>query len=154
MPLCQDGVGRQEEIIVTLPPVKSVLLILSLFFSLLSGSGEGSVAISSEAEGLYCLSDTSSEKPSTDYARERECCITAVQGYNFSSNESSHSVSLRSFQSSRRSSPQAKSSFRFMKSGKVIDNKSLHPCLILSYQLMAGLVFSHRYLHIICKLRI
>ena len=142
-----------QDKLVSLLSVKSVSLILSLL-SLLSWSGEGRVAISSEAECLYCLSDASSDNSSTDYAREQECCITAVQGYTFAGNESPQSVSLRSSQSSRRSSPQAKSSFRIVKSGKIIDNKNLHPSLVLSYQLMTGLVFSQRYLHIICKLRI
>ena len=140
--------------IVSLSLVNPILLILSLLWSLFSGGGEGNAAVSPEGEGTYCISDASSAIPSTDYARERECCITAIQGYTFAGSESSQSVSLRTLQSGRRSSAQAKSSFRFVKSGKVIDNKSLHPFLVLSFRQCYGLIFFQKYLHIICRLRI
>lgn len=134
--------------------MKLILLILSLLLSLLTGGKGERSAVSSGTERQYCREDASSNPSSRDYARERACCITAVQGYTFTGSENANSASLRTVQTGRRSSPQAKSSFRFVKSGKIIDNKNLHPCLVLSYQLMTGLVFSQRYLHIICRLRI
>lgn len=133
--------------------MKPVLLILSLLLSLLSEGREVRSAVSSNTKAISCISDTASAAQ-TDDSRGREFCITAVQGYTFAGNENSHSVSLRSFQTGRRSSPQAKSSTRIVKSGRIIDNKNLHPCLVMSYRLMTGLVFSQKYLHIICRLRI
>ena len=154
MPQSCPKIGLQARFIfVSLPTVKPILLILSLLLSLLSGGKVEKTAISAEAENKHFVSETSSNERTPDYSRERECCITAVQGYAFSGNESSNSVSIRTPQSGRRSSSQMKSSFRIIKSGKVIDNKILHPFLALSYQQLSGLIFSERYLFIICRLR-
>ena len=53
-----------------------------------------------------------------------------------------------------RPSPQTKSTFRVVKSGKVIDNNNLHPFLTPSFIALSGTRTFERYLYSICRLRI
>lgn len=124
--------------------MKCFVLILSLLLSLFSGGKPDNVSGVSSAESRYAVYHTIN----------RDICITAAQGYSFTGNNSTNSVSVRTTNTGRRPSPQTKSTFRIVKSGKVIDNNNLHPFLTPSFIALSGTRTFERYLYSICRLRI
>ena len=134
--------------------VKSFILVLSFLLSLFFGGKEGnSSAVSSREGSCNVAAAPSSDKPS-DLTQNREICIAAAQGYTFAGSENSYTVSVRTTNTGRRTSPQTKSTFRIVKGGKVIDNNHLHPFLALSFVQLSGLHISERYLFALCRLRL
>lgn len=111
--------------------------------------------MTSEA-GICCgaIAAVPSGDTSSDILPNRDICITAAQGYSFAGNNSSNSVSVRTTQTGRRTSPQTKSSFRIVKSGKVIDHSQSHPFLAQSILQLSGTRISERYLYSLCRLRL
>ena len=130
------------------------VLILSLLLSLFPGGKPDNVSGVSSAESRYSVSERSSSENAVDHAINRDICITAVQGYSFTGNNSTNSVSVWTTNAGRRTSPQTKSTFRVVKSGKVIDNNNLHPFLTPSFIALSGTRTFERYLYSICRLRI
>ena len=131
-----------------------MVLILSLILSLF-GWGRTEVVrdlVIEEIKSSVCNAP-SSEKAVCN-ALNRDICITSAQGSSFSGNNNTNSVSIRNSNTGRRTSPQTKSTFRIVKSGKVIDNNNLHPFLTSSFFSMSGQLSSERYLYSICRLRI
>ena len=110
-------------------------------------------AVSSREGSCNVAAAPSSDKPS-DLTQNREICIAAAQGYTFAGSENSYTVSVRTTNTGRRTSPQTKSTFRIVKGGKVIDNNHLHPFLALSFVQLSGLHISERYLFALCRLRL
>ena len=134
--------------------MKCFVLILSLLLSLFSGGKPDNVSGVSSAESRYSVSERSSSENAVDHTINRDICITAAQGYSFTGNNSTNSVSVRTTNTGRRPSPQTKSTFRVVKSGKVIDNNNLHPFLTPSFVALSGTRTFERYLYSICRLRI
>lgn len=122
--------------------MKLLVLIVSLLFSLFSG----------EREEFVC--PTPSSECFADLTQNREICFTSAQGYTFAGNGSTYSVSVRTTQSGRRINQQVRSTFRFVKDGKVVDNNHLYPFLFQSDIHSAGMFISERYLFSICCLRL
>ena len=134
--------------------MKSLVLILSLLLSLFSGGKEANVSEISAQESTVNVTASSSSEKQTDQVVNREICITAAQGYTFAGNENSNSVSVRTAQGGRRTSPQTKSNSRIVKGGKVINNNNLHPFLAQSVLQLGGTHTSERYLFSLCSLRL
>ena len=134
--------------------MKILTLILSLLLSLFSGDKAGRVNDVQEAVGQCSISERSSSEKTVDYSLNRDICITAAQGYSFTGSNSTNSVSVRNSNTGRRTSPQTKSTFRVVKSGKVIDNNNIHPFLTPSFIKLSGTRTSERYLYSICRLRL
>ena len=130
---------------VLLSSVKPLVLILSILLSLLSGG---------KAKEAESVAREPSSDQFADQAVNREICITAVQGYSFAGGESSNTVSVRTTNSFRRTSPQTRSTFRIVKGGKVIDNNHLRIFLTLSFNQLSGEYISERYLYALCRLRL
>lgn len=133
--------------------MKTFFSILSVLLSLLFGRADTQTDTGSLQEQTT-LTETASSDNTQDYSLNRDICLAAAQGYTFAGSENISSVSLRSNPTSRRTSPQTKSSFRIVKGGKVIDNNNLHPFLSPSFIRLSGLHISERYLFSICRLRI
>ena len=89
-----------------------------------------------------------------NYTRNREICLTAAQGYTFSGTDDSNTVSVRVTNSGRRTSQHARSTFRVVKSGKIIDNNHQHPFMAVPYAALSGMYLPERYLYSICRLRL
>jgi len=123
--------------------VRTLALILSIVLSFLSGGHRAEVTVS----------PVPSEN-TVDYSPARDICITAAQGYTFAGNNCTNTVSGRTTPSPRRTNPQVRSTFRIVKSGKVIDNNHLHPFLARPVVHLAGIYLSERYLFSICRLRL
>ena len=134
--------------------MKILTLILSLLLSLFSGDKAGRVSDVQEAVGQCSISERSSSEKTVDHSLNRDICITAAQGYSFTGSNSTNSVSVRTSNTGRRTSPQTKSTFRVVKSGKVIDNNNIHPFLTPSLITLSGTRTSERYLYSICRLRL
>ena len=134
--------------------VKVLLLILSLLLSLFSGRQQTPDAAVSSEEGSYCLAEAASSDAPTDYRLNRDLCITAAQGLSFSGEGGSNPVSLRSPNTGRRTPTQLRSSTRFVKGGKVIDNNRTHPFPTPYFVPLSGTHISERYLFSICRLRL
>lgn len=134
--------------------MKILTLILSLLLSLFSGDKAGRVSDVQEAVGQCSISERSSSEKTVDHSLNRDICITAAQGYSFTGSNSTNSVSVRTSNTGRRTSPQTKSTFRVVKSGKVIDNNNIHPFLTPSFITLSGTRTSERYLYSICRLRL
>ena len=134
--------------------MKILTLILSLLLSLFSGDKAGRVSDVQEAVGQCSISERSSSEKTVDHSLNRDICITAAQGYSFTGSNSTNSVSARTSNTGRRTSPQTKSTFRVVKSGKVIDNNNIHPFLTPSFIKLSGTRTSERYLYSICRLRL
>lgn len=134
--------------------MKILTLILSLLLSLFSGDKAGRVSDVQEAVGQCSISERSSSEKTVDHSLNRDICITAAQGYSFTGSNSTNSVSVRTSNTGRRTSPQTKSTFRVVKSGKVIDNNNIHPFLTPSFIKLSGTRTSERYLYSICRLRL
>ena len=134
--------------------MKCFVLILSLLLSLFSGGKPDNVSEVSSAERRYSVSERSSTENAVDHTINRDICITAAQGYSFTGNNSTNTISVRTTNAGRRSSPQTKSTFRIVKSGKVIDNNNLNPFLTPSFVTLSGTRTFERYLYSICRLRI
>ena len=134
--------------------MKLTELILSLLLTFLSGGKTDTVSTESKQEDNYGLAETSSTDNFADKTSNREICITAVQGYTFAGGNSTNSISVRITQSGRRPFQQIRSTFRIVKSGKVIDNNQQHPFLSQSIVHLAGMYLSERYLFSICRLRL
>ena len=134
--------------------MKILTLILSLLLSLFSGDKAGRVNDVQETLSQCSISERSSSEKTVDYSLNRDICITAAQGYSFTGSNSSNSVSVRTSNTGRRTSPQTKSTFRVVKSGKVIDNNNIHPFLTPSFITLSGTRTSERYLYSICRLRL
>ena len=134
--------------------MKILTLILSLLLSLFSGDKAGRVSDVQEAVGQCSISERSSSEKTVDHSLNRDICITAAQGYSFTGSNSTNSVSVRASNTGRRTSPQTKSTFRVVKSGKVIDNNNIHPFLTPSFIKLSGTRTSERYLYSICRLRL
>ena len=134
--------------------MKLLTLILSLLLSLFAGGRANSVS-ELQPDGSQCsISERSSSEKTVDHSLNRDICITAAQGYSFTGNNSTNSVSVRTTNAGRRTSPQTKSTFRVVKSGKVIDNNNIHPFLTPSFITLSGTRTSERYLYSICRLRL
>ena len=134
--------------------MKVFVLIFSFLLSLLSG-GRTEVAGTNPSSGSQCnVSECPSTEIITDFAQNREICITAAQGYTFAGSESTSSLSVRIPQSGKKTTPQVRSTFRIVKGGKIIDNNHLHPFLAQSFVHLAGTYISERYLFSICRLRL
>lgn len=134
--------------------MKCFVLILSLLLSLFSGGKLDNVSEVSSAESRYSVSERSSSENAVDHTINRDICITAAQGYSFAGNNSPNSVSVRTTNTGRWPSTRTKSTFRIVKSGKVIDNNNLHPFLTPSFVVLSGIRTFERYLYSICRLRI
>ena len=134
--------------------MKFLTLILSLFLSLFSGGRVNSVSEEQLDGNRYSVSERSSSEKTIDHSINRDICITAAQGYSFTGNNSTNSVSVRTTNAGRRTSPQTKSTFRVIKSGKVVDNNNIHPFLTPSFITLSGIRTSERYLYSICRLRL
>jgi len=134
--------------------MKCFVLILSLLLSLFSGGKPDNVSEVSSAESRYSVSERSSSENAVDHTLNRDICITAAQGYSFTGNNSTNTISVRTTNAGRRTSPQTKSTFRIVKSGKVIDNNNLNPFLTPSFVTLSGTRTFERYLYSICRLRI
>lgn len=134
--------------------MKCLVLILSLLLSLFSGGKPDNVSEVSSAENRYSVSERSSSENAVDHTLNRDIRITAAQGYSFTGYSSTNSVSVRTANTGRRPAHQTKSTFRVVKSGKVIDNNNLHPFLTPSFVALSGTRTFERYLYSICRLRI
>ncbi|GEM_PF-2559739 len=130
------------------------VLIFSLLLSLFSGGISDNVSEVSFSESRYSVSERSSSENAMDCAFSRDICITAIQGYSFTGNNSTNFVSIRTTNTGHRASFQTKSTFRMVKLGKVIDNNNLHPFLTPSFVALSGTRTFERYLYSICRLRI
>lgn len=75
--------------------MKCFVLILSLLLSLFSGGKPDNVSGVSSAESRYSVSERSSSENAVDHTINRDICITAAQGYSFTGNNSTNSVSVR-----------------------------------------------------------
>ena len=129
-------------------------LILTLLLSLFFGDKGVKASVNPETDSNFCVSESPSKDSTADHSLNRDLCITAAQGYTFAGNNTTNSVSVRTSQTGRRTSPQTKSGFRIVKDGKVIDNNHAHPFLAQSFQLRSGIHLSERYLFAICRLRL
>ena len=116
--------------------MKTLLLILSLLLS------------------PYSDGKTTSSGARDDSSLNREICISAAQGQTFAGDGVSNSVSIRTPDAGRRTSPQTRSTFRVIKGGKVIDNNRTHPFLTPAFVPLSGMHISERYLFSICRLRL
>ena len=139
---------------VSLHCVKLFVLIFSFFLSILSGGRTEEVSTSFSRDIQCNVSACPSTENTTDFTQNREICITAAQGYTFAGNNSTNTVSVRTTQSGKRTSPQVRSAFRMVKGGKVIDNNRMHPFLAQSVVHLAGIYIVRRYLFSICRLRL
>ena len=134
--------------------MKQFVLIFSILLSFLS-QGRTEVLSTSISDGSQSsISECPAAEKAADFSQNRESCITAAQGYSFSGSDSTYSISGRITQSGKRTSPQVRSTFRILKSGKVIDNNHLHLFLAQYIAHLAGIYVSGRYLFAICRLRI
>ena len=134
--------------------MKLLTLILSLLLSLFAGGKADTVSEVQSAASQCSVSERSSSEKTVDHSLNRDICITAAQGYSFTGNNSTNSVSVRTTNAGRRTSPQSKSTFRVIKAGKVIDNNNLHPFLTPSFIALSGTRTFERDLYSICRLRI
>lgn len=134
--------------------VKQVVLILSFLLSLFSGGRTDVVCDSSSQDVLCAVTEDQSHENTAGYARSKDLCITAAQGYSFSGDSNPNSVSIRVTQSGRRTQSQVRSTFRIIKGGKVIDNNHSHPFLAESVSHQVGMYVPQRYLFSICRLRL
>lgn len=134
--------------------MKTLLIILSLLLSLFSGGkGKTGAAVPSNG-GPYCVAEASSPDTNADCSLNRDLCITAPLGQSFTGDGSSNSISVRTTNTGRRTSPQTRCSFRVIKGGKVIDNNRNHPFLTPLFVPLSGTRISERYLFSICRLRL
>lgn len=131
--------------------MKLVVLALSFLLAFLSGGRSQVVSPSPENSSVSAIPST---EKTADYAANKDICLTAAQGYTFAGRGNPSSVSIRAPQSVRRTTPQARSTFRIVKGGKIIDNNHLHPFLAQSVVHQAGMYISERYLFTICSLRL
>lgn len=145
---------KRRLFLLTLHSMKLVLLIFTSLLSFLFGGNADVVDTSSSSARQYSFSENSSSDRAETYSLNREICITAAQGYTFAGNNSNNSVSVRIPQSGRRSSSQTKSTFRVVKSGKVLDNNNINPFLAQSIVHVTGVYLPERYLFSICDLRL
>lgn len=134
--------------------MRTLLLILSFLLSLFSGGKDKADTVVLSDEGSYCVSEASSSDTKADYSLNRDLCITAAQGHSFAGDGSSNSVSVRTSNTGRRTSPQTRSTFRIIKGGKIIDNNRTHPFLTPVFVPLSGEHISERYLFSICRLRL
>ena len=134
--------------------MKTLLFILSLLLSLFSGGGNKTEANVASDEGTYCVAEASSSDTQADYSLNRDLCILVAQGQIFAGDGSSNSVSVRTTNTGRRTSPQNRFSFRMIKGGKVIDNNRTHPFLTPVFVPLSGTHVYERYLIAICRLRL
>jgi hypothetical protein len=124
---------------VSLLSVKTLLLILSLLLSLFSGGKNKADTVVPSDEGSYCVAEASSSDTKADFSLNRDLCITVAQGQTFAGDGSSNSVSVRTTNTGRRTSPQTRSTFRVIKGGKVIDNNRTHPFLTPVFVPLSGM---------------
>ena len=133
--------------------MKGLLLIWSVMLSLLGGGRTEVVCEAVAPQTRHAVGEAPSSDRSMDHRLNRDLCITSAQSYSFTGGNSIQSVSVRTSQTGRRTSPETKSTSRIVKSGKVIDNNHLHPFLTLSFCVLSGPLTSERYLYSLCRLR-
>ena len=134
--------------------MKVRMLIFSLLLSLFACSrvDNGVVCVLPESEST--LSETPSSDALVDFSPNRDFCITAAQGQTFAGDGFSNTVSAPVSSAVRRTTPQTKSTFRILKSGKVIDNNHSHPFLTPSFVVLSGIHIPWRLLFSMCRLRL
>ena len=133
--------------------MKGLLLIWSVMLSLLGGGRTEVVCEAVAPQTRHAVGEAPSSDRSMDHRLNRDLCIASAQSYSFNGGNSIQSVSVRTSQTGRRTSPETKSTSRIVKSGKVIDNNHLHPFLTLSFCVLSGPLTSERYLYSLCRLR-
>lgn len=134
--------------------MKLTVLILSLLLSLLTGGRVGGAAPAyPQEDDSYSIAEVPASRQPSDFAANRDICLTAAQGYTFAGDSTVTSLSVRST-TSRRTTSQTKSNFRIIKDGKVVDNNHSHPFMAQSFTMLSGPRISERYIFSLCCLRI
>ena len=134
--------------------MKTLVLILSIMSILLGGSGRKAVSEVVRPEVCCSGGEVPHSGEVIGHSSNRDFCITAPFGYSFTGYSGMNYVPVRNLDSGRRTSPKSRSTFRIVKSGKVIDNKNLYPLLALSFSQQPGTHSSQRFLYSICRLRL
>jgi hypothetical protein len=123
--------------------MKALTLILSILFSLFSGSGkEGHVSAAPSSDKV------------TGYTLHKEMCITAAQGCSFFGTENSNTISVRTSQTGRRAPQSTKTPSRLVRTGKIIDTHNFNPFLSALFPKADGAQSFFRYIYSICCLRL
>lgn len=132
--------------------MKTVLLILSVLFPLLSGGGKPACSGLPESSGVVTASDSSgAAAPAVPC---RDICITASQGTSFSGSENESTVSLQTLTPGRRIHQGTKTPSRHIKAGKLIDTHNYASFLSALFLGVDGEQSLQRYIYSICCLRL
>ena len=134
--------------------VKHLVLIVTLLFSLFSGSGKAGMLPVHPRESSSVLTATPSSDNAADRKINSEMCLTAPQGRAFSGSERSNPFSLRTTQSFRRTNQSTKTTSRLIRAGKIIDTHNYCPFLSALFLKTFGSYSFFRYIYSICCLRI
>lgn len=134
--------------------MKTLTLILSILFSLFSGSGKEASAVSASLCCDSVLTAAPSSDKATDYTLHKEMCITSAQGSSFSGSENSNSISVRTSQTGRRAPQSTKTPSRLVRTGKIIDCHNFNPFLSALFPKADGAQSFFRYIYSICCLRL
>ena len=131
-------------------------ILISILSFFVSGSG-ASVAESTFSESSIdatVVKDAPSSEKAADHTLHKDMCITAAQGWSFSGSESSNTVLLRTSQTGRRTTQSTKTTFRLVRTGKIIDTHNFSPFLSALFPKADGAQSFYRYLNSICCLRL
>lgn len=134
--------------------MKGVVLILTVFLSLLNSCGKvGATGTASWQETAVICEDSGSAK-SPDHIVPKDMCITSPQGWAFSGSENESPVSMRAPQGGRRINPSTKDTTRLVRTGKVIDTHNFNMFLSAQFSKADGAQSFFRYIYAICCLRL
>ena len=127
--------------------VKRMAIFVIAFLSLFLSGREGF----SQADSQN-ISDSITKDSPADFGREMS--FISVCGEAFSGNPTSFSGSIRLTQTGRRINPSTKTTFRLIRSGKVIDTHNFDPFLSALFPKVCGIRSFFRFIYAICCLRL
>ena len=135
--------------------VKRGAVILLFILSLLGGIGTQRPVLpdGGPAEPDARLESTTARDHAAALSLRKDFCLTAAQGWSFSGTESGNTLSVRTTQTCRRTSPSTRSLTRLVRTGKLIDTHNFHPFLSCLFLRETGSCSPDRYIFSLCCLR-
>lgn len=123
-----------------------MVFILSFFYN--------GMDVASAAERCSLSSDTKTACDASVPVMGREMCFVAFGGNAFSGSDTSHTGSIRLTQTGRRVNPSTKTTFKLIKSGKVMDGRGSFLTGVSLFQPLPDLFSFNQQLYLMGVLRL
>lgn len=133
--------------------MRMLILILYILLSLLFGGRLDFAEELRQSYSDFCISECPESERFTEFAVNKDICLTSAQSSSLFGNSNSNNVSVRTTSSGRNSNHRQMHT-SFLSGGKFINIISTHPFLNSVFFMLSGTRTTGSYLFVICRLRL